>query len=95
MLENANILRALINQDQAHWTAIVKHNGRLWNADSCTPDEKATQLSVDGFITLLRRHAACVFYVEQLQSREPWALHKSDVRLSPAYCGGQRGAIIH
>ena len=71
MLENENIMGALINQDQAHWTAIVKHNGRLWHADSCTPDEEATLLSEDDFRTLLRRYTACVFYVERLRSSEP------------------------
>ena len=28
------LLEALVNQDQEHWIALVKHNGGLWHVDS-------------------------------------------------------------
>jgi hypothetical protein len=32
--ENPSISGALVNQNDAHWTAVVKHNGFLWYVDS-------------------------------------------------------------
>ena len=29
------LLGALVNQNQAHWIALVKHGGLLWHVDSC------------------------------------------------------------
>ena len=45
---------ALVNQDNYHWSALVKHNGLLWNVDS--KSSAPTLMTREAFSKLLLRY---------------------------------------
>ena len=64
MLDNEDIQGALINENRAHWTALVKQNGRLWHVDSCA--DSPTLLTEATFSALIKQHPASVFCLEHI-----------------------------
>ena len=53
LLHNTRITGALVNQDNTHWIALVKHAGLLWKVDSRL---FPTPLGREAFRDLLRQH---------------------------------------
>ena len=62
MLTTATIRAAVINEHQAHWSAIVKHNGELWHVDS--RPSHPTVLTAASFHDLIRKYPGMVFYIQ-------------------------------
>ena len=64
MLEDETIQGALIHENSAHWTALVKQNRRLWHVDSCA--ENPRLLDEATFSALIQQHPASVLCLEHI-----------------------------
>ena len=60
ILNDADTFGALVNHNQAHWTAIIKHSGRLWDVDS---QRAPTLLSANIFAELVAAYPLTLLVV--------------------------------